>query len=218
MICISISEPSLDKILEFIGKAEMAEIRLDLMDLSDLEIEKIFSQPVKLIATCRQGKFNDEERKKKLIKAIQSGASYVDIEIESNDDFKKEIKKIAKSHKCKLIISFHDFDKTPSTEELNKIVDDCFSEGADIAKIACKANTENDAVRILSLYVHHKNLVALGMGEKGMITRVASLLLGAPFSFASIGTGKETASGQIEFEDMKKIMNKLQNTDTKTKH
>ena len=188
MICLSISEPSLDKILEFIGKAEMAEIRLDLMDLSDLEIEKVFSQPVKLIATCRQGKFNDEERKMKLIKAMQSGASYVDIEIESSSEFKNEIKKIAKAHKCKLIISFHDFDKTPSTEELNIIVGNCFTEGADIAKIACKANTENDAVRILSLYINHKNLVALGMGEKGMITRVASLLLGAPFSFASIGS------------------------------
>ena len=215
MICISISEPSLDKIIEFIGKAEMAEIRLDLMDLSDMEIEKVFSQSVKLIATCRQGKFNDEERKNKLIKAIQSGASYVDIEIESSDYFKNEIKKIAKAHKCKLIISFHDFDKTPSTEELNIIVGNCFTEGADIAKIACKANTENDAVRILSLYINHKNLVALGMGEKGMITRVASLLLGAPFSFASIGSGKETASGQIEFEDMKKIMNKLQSKDNK---
>ena len=215
MICVSISEPSLDKILEFIGKAEMAEIRLDLMDLSDLEIEKVFSQPVKLIATCRQGKFNDEERKMKLIKAMQSGASYVDIEIESSSEFKNEIKKIAKAHKCKLIISFHDFDKTPSTEELNIIVGNCFTEGADIAKIACKANTENDAVRILSLYINHKNLVALGMGEKGMITRVASLLLGAPFSFASIGSGKETASGQIEFEDMKKIMNKLQSKDNK---
>ena len=210
MICVAISEPSLDKILVLLRNVEMAEIRLDMMDLSDKEIEIVSSQPVHLIATCRLGKFNDRERKKKLIKAIESGAAFVDIEIETSDDFKNEIKKVAKAHQCKIIISFHDFDKTPSDEDLNKIVEDCFAAGADIAKIACKANTEEDAERILSLYVKYKNLVALGMGEKGMNTRIASLLLGAPFSFASIGAGKETAPGQIELEEMKKILDKLQ--------
>ncbi len=43
-------------------------------------------------------------------------------------------------------------------------------------------------------------MVIIGMGEKGVITRVAAPMLGAEFTFASAETGKETAPGQISKE------------------
>jgi 3-dehydroquinate dehydratase-1 len=209
MLCLAISEGSVKKILNLIKTSEIAEVRLDLMDLSDRDIEKVFSAEGKIIATCRAGKFSDDQRKKKLKKAIESGASYVDIEIDSPDAFKKELISSAHKHNCKVILSYHNFDGTPPTDELNKMVDASFAQGADIAKVACIANSESDAVRILSLYAKHKNLVALGMGENGRITRVASLQMGAPFSYVSISTAKETAPGQINRKQMRKVLEGL---------
>jgi 3-dehydroquinate dehydratase I len=209
MLCVSISEPSVKEILKLIRKSEIAEVRLDLMDLSDQDIEKVFSGEGKIIATCCVGKFSDEQRKNKIKKAIESGASYVDIEIDAPVAFKKELIPWAHKHNCMVILSYHNFNETPPTDALDKMVDACFAQGADIAKVACLANSESDAARILSLYAKHKNLVALGMGEKGKITRVASLLLGAPFSYVSTGTAKETAPGQINRKQMKKVLEGL---------
>jgi|WetSurSiteA1Bulk_404760.scaffolds.fasta_scaffold01724_5 3-dehydroquinate dehydratase-1 len=209
MLCVSICEPSVKKILSLIRKSEIAEVRLDLMDLSDQDIEKVFSGEGRIIATCCAGKFSDGQRKNKLKKAIESGASYVDIEIDAPDAFKKELISSAHKHNCKVILSYHNFNQTPPTDALDKMVDACFAQGADIAKVACLANSESDAARILSLYAKHKNLVALGMGEKGKITRVASLLLGAPFSYVATGTAKETAPGQITKKQMEKVLEGL---------
>ena len=209
MICISICETSVKKILASFKKAEMFEIRLDMMNLTPEEIQTVFSQPVKLIATCRQGNFSDDERKQKLILAIQSGAAYVDIEVETDNDFKKSIMYTAKKHNCKVIISYHNYKSTPSVPVLKNIIENCFSSGADIAKIACLAENKQDAAKILSLYASQKNLVSIGMGQAGKITRLASLLLGAPFTFASLEEGKETAPGQITLKQIKTILDIL---------
>ena len=56
MICTSIQGKTLEEILEILesGEVEMAEIRLDLCDLDEEEIEELFTQSdVPLIATCR---------------------------------------------------------------------------------------------------------------------------------------------------------------------
>jgi 3-dehydroquinate dehydratase-1 len=77
-------------------------------------------------------------------------------------------------------------------------------EGADIVKIATTVQNKADAARILSLYEHYQSLVALGMGDEGKITRIASPLLGAPFTFAAPNTSK-TASGQMTDVEMSTI-------------
>ena len=129
MLCVSISEPSVKKILNLIKKSEIVEVRLDLMDLSDQDIEKVFSGEGRIIATCRAGKFSDEQRKNKLKKAIESGASYVDIEIDAPDGFKRELVSAARKHNCKVILSYHNFTGTPPTDELSKMVDAKFRTG-----------------------------------------------------------------------------------------
>ena len=56
MICTSIQGKTLDEILEILGSGdvEMAEIRLDLCDLDEEEVEVLFTESdVPLVATCR---------------------------------------------------------------------------------------------------------------------------------------------------------------------
>jgi 3-dehydroquinate dehydratase-1 len=216
MICISIGEPDVEfckKVLQD-PETEMAEIRLDGIELSAADIQHIFSLHPRLIATCRPGRHNDDQRKKKLIAAMVAGALYVDIEIEAKQDFKQELIQIARVQGTRVIISYHNHESTPSRSELERNVDRCFSFGADIAKIACAVHSESDSARLLSLYDYVKKteqgdsirqLVAIGMGEKGTITRVAGPLLGAPFTYASILAGWETAPGQLDIKTMSKI-------------
>ena len=138
--------------------------------------------------------------------AIESGAAYVDIEFEADEEIKEDLLKNARMNNCKVIISYHNFYDTPAKEELHKIIDRCFTEGADVVKIATTALSEADSSRILGLYEHYTSLVALAMGEKGRITRIANLLLGSPFTFASVSDSGKTAQGQFTVKEMKDIL------------
>ena len=216
MICISIAGVSFERCREVLTDAEMAEIRLDRLDFSIQQVKEIFSIHPRLIATCRPRNISEIDRTELLLAAVEAGAAYVDIEIGSETVFRERIKAACRKRGCKLIVSYHNYENTPPLEELKALVNRCFTAGADVAKMACQFNCEADAARILSLYdsghpATEKKIVAIGMGEKGKITRPASLLLGAPFTYASMSTGKETAPGQLTKQTLEDILDCLKN-------
>jgi len=211
MICVSIASEGLDACMKALDGVDFAEIRLDKTKLSDEEVKKVFSLPKKLIATFRENNIaSEDERKRALMIAIDAGASMVDVELEGREEYRKEIVEKAKEKGCSIIISHHDYDKTPQREELLRIVDNCFEKGADIAKVACKANSVQDSARLLGLLDSEKKLVVIAMGEYGRITRVAGPLLGSQFTFASQSSGKETAPGQLERKTMEELLKTIE--------
>lgn len=218
MICVSIAEPDVEKCIEALAGLEMAEIRLDKVklgvgDARNTAIKKIFSQPLKLIATCRPGSFSEEDREKIIIEAIEAGALFVDVEVEEKDEYKKKVVQKARARGCKVIISFHDYKKTPSAAELSQIVDWCFQSGADIAKIACMVHTDRDNARLLGLLDNEHKMVVIGMGVKGKITRIVAPMLGSVFTFASLEKGKETAEGQMTKDELEQKIRHLGDKD-----
>ncbi|MBK8809094.1 MAG: type I 3-dehydroquinate dehydratase [Bacteroidales bacterium] len=205
-----IQDKGLKACLDALRNIEMAEIRLDLTQLTAEETSNLFkSANVPLIATCRYDSISDQDRMILLKAAIAGGAAFVDLEIEANEQFKSEMKSFAKKHNCNIIISYHNYKETASKETLQILIDQCFREGANIAKIATMVNTEQDAARLLGLYEKNKNLIALGMGEKGKITRVAALKLGAPFTFAAKDSLSATAPGQLTLNEFETIYSLL---------
>jgi 3-dehydroquinate dehydratase-1 len=213
MICVSIRTEDFQKISEALKNLDFAEIRLDLCWLSKKEIARIFSSGKDLIATCRPGPFREEERILLLKEAILSGARYVDIEIDSSFFLKEEILKVARDKACRVIISYHNDARTPGIEELKRIVQHCFREGADICKIACRSLSAKDMVTILSLYGEYEDfrgrIIALGIGKNASLTRIAAPFLGAPFTFASLEDSERTAEGQFNIREMQKIFSLL---------
>jgi 3-dehydroquinate dehydratase I len=205
MICVSLANIGLNRCVELLSKLECAEIRLDLMELTVEEVKQVFASPCVLVATCRPGKYPWEERAHLLIQAIRSGARYVDIEYEADDKLLHLIREHADDKGVKLIISYHNFDETPSYEELEEIIRISRLKGADIVKIACHAKNGHDSAVILSLYHKNKDIIAFCMGREGVITRVAAPLLGADFTFAAVDETFATAPGQLTFEKMEKI-------------
>ncbi len=199
MICVSLAERTTKAVCAALPLYPFAEIRLDaLRDLSVNGINKIFAWHPRLIATLRPGRVSEAERIDLLTASISAGAAYVDIEIETDPAGIQRIVSAARAHGCRPIVSFHDESGTPSREVLEDIRRRGFEAGADIVKIACASSGASDNARLLALLDYPRLVVAIGLGPAGKITRLAALLLGAPFTYAAAAAGKETAAGQIE--------------------
>jgi 3-dehydroquinate dehydratase I len=210
MICVSLAENNLATCLEVLDKLEIAEIRIDLAEWSDEEIKKIFSLRKKLIATCRPGKYTPEETAARLKTAIAAGATFVDVEYEAPEPYREDLITFAHAHQCDVIISYHNYERTPEMDELEQIVENCYRFGADLAKIATQVRVNRDNSKILSLYKAPGRLVAIGMGELGKISRIVAPFLGAEFTYASLNDAQATAPGQINFERLNRFILEIQ--------
>lgn len=211
MICVSIAEADFSVCLKRIKQYDFIELRLDAASFSVPQIKQLVSAAHKIVVTFRPGNPDVQFRLDSLIAAISAGADMVDMEIDSPEGFRNELIKQAKSKKCRIILSYHDYKSTPSEDLLKNLMSECYSKGADIAKIACQVNAADDNARLLSLYALPGRKVIIGMGELGRITRLAALYLGAAFSYVSPENGNSTAAGQLSYKEFQTIQNLLNN-------
>ncbi len=210
MICVSIAEETLAEMLEAVRHCSFAEIRMDAMHLTPDDVRRLFSSHDNLVATFRAGTATDRQRGASLAAAIESGAAYVDIELESDGAYRRGLIGKARERGCKVIISLHDYTCTPERETLQHAVDACFAEGADIAKIACTVHSDRDGARLLGLLDDGRPIIVVGMGAKGRIVRLAAPLLGSPFTYAALAPGRQTADGQISHAALAASMDAVQ--------
>lgn len=211
MICVSYANLDFQSCLQALETEHFAEIRLDTMELTGEEIRRLFSMPIQTLATCRPCKTYSEADRLDMLKiAIEAGANYVDIEIESPPSFREELIALARTKKTQVIISYHHFSETPSSKKLQAITRDCFAYGADIAKVVTTIQQAKDIAQIMSLYAFFDPIIAFGMGSQGVITRVLATHFGAPYTYAAPNKGTATAPGQIPEEIIKKQISLLQ--------
>ena len=211
MICTSLQNKNYSQIVEILENplVEMAEIRLDRCELSDNEMRDLFSNTdTPLIATCRVNEVGPDKTAKRLRLAIESGARFVDLEIEAPVHLSKNIQKLCRDCGTELIRSYHNTEETPSDEELQKILARCFRYGADIAKIVTLCRERKDVHRLNSLYSIvleevdslQGRLIAFGLGEEAERSRLMCLRRGAPFSYAALDARDVVAPGQWPLE------------------
>ena len=237
MICTTIQNRNLEQIYEALEVCEMAEIRLDRCDLTEKQIDELFSSDVPLVATCRiceiaektpaLQELPEQSRKiramqiaeRKLIRAIEAGARYVDVELEAEKQMSKRVRQAAHENGTVFIRSYHDFEGTDSLEALKAIVEKCVYHGADMVKIVTAAQSQEDADKVLGLYdwcrtysderisaLADGGLVAFCMGEAGKQSRLDCLKAGAPYTYAALTEDEAAAPGQWATEDMKKAV------------
>jgi 3-dehydroquinate dehydratase-1 len=213
MICVSLGRVEAAACRSMLRKIDFAEVRLDLVRWTLEDVRRIFSLPKTLIATCRPGSLPDKKRKYFLFEALAAGAAYVDVESEASNEWKREIIGQARRFSRRVIVSRHDERGTPPTKELRRIVARCFADGADIAKVACRVHSVEEVLRLLALYgsedQNRGDLIVLGLGSRGVLTRLAAPLLGAPFTYAAADGRPATADGQLEHGTMTKIFKLL---------
>jgi len=210
MICIPLGGIGFEECLSMARKETFVEFRFDLLALNLDQVREVVNAANSCIATCRPRQMDEDDRQEILKTAIHSGADYVDIEVESDKVILNEIIMSARTHNTSIIISYHNFEETPALPELEQIVSDCRTAGADVVKIASQVNHTEDLQNLLKLYNRDLRMVIIGMGEKGIISRIAAPLLGAEFTFAAAEEGQETAPGQISKDKLLSIIRQIQ--------
>jgi 3-dehydroquinate dehydratase type I len=205
-ICACLANTDFNACKEAAKKYRYVELRLDLLHLSQQEIIALLNEQSSAIATFRAEKHNDDHRLAQLIFAIEHGADYADIEIESTPQYRTALTDCARRSKCGIIISYHNFAATPSANELRNIIRQAADMNADIVKIAATAHTMRDAAIVASLYENCSiPLIAFAMGSMGTITRIAAPLLGAPFTYAALNDNSLAAPNQLSIQNMEQI-------------
>src|SRR5579864_8353192 len=209
-VCIAMGFPEAQRLLENARRETNAgesffEFRLDYLPSPEQGIpiiRKFLSAhpDCSILATCRrhqnQGKFNGsvEDQVRILNAAMDAGARAVDIEIESAENVAARLDSFR--GKGMLILSYHNYDGTPSPETLLRRM---MRIPADGYKIVTTARKPSDNYRILSLTKSHPRtpVVVLAMGETGFPTRVLATAWGGMFTYAAPTTSEGTASGQV---------------------
>lgn len=215
MLCVSLIQPTFDQLKNAFKNLKFVEIRLDgVTELTTEGVRDLFFEikknNIQSIVTLRPGKITEEFRQQLLTTAIDAGATYIDLEIESAEDFKQPLIDLAKERECRVIISYHNYTQTPKLTELNQIIEDAIQQGADLVKIATMVNHPYENGRLLGLLANHK-MVVIGMGKLGQITRIAAPIIGAPFTFAAQEQGHLTAPGQFSCDRLIEIWREIAN-------
>lgn len=132
------------------------------------------------------------------------GSRFVDVEVLASPYFFAASAKIPVPLTTSIILSHHDYEKTPDFETLRRMVEGMFEAGADVAKIATTATRDGDASVVLSLAATTRTgpCIALAMGEKGLASRILAPKYGSFLTFGALGKGRASAPGQPNLRDL----------------
>ncbi|MCH6267051.1 MULTISPECIES: type I 3-dehydroquinate dehydratase [Neobacillus] len=135
----------------------------------------------------------------------------VDVELFNEEKDVKTLINVAHSHNVLVIVSNHDFEKTPPKEEIVSRLRRAQELGGDLPKIAVMPKTNEDVLTMLdatnTMYEKYADrpFITISMGQKGAITRVAGFGSALTFGAAKVGS----APGQIAVNELRTMLNLL---------
>ena len=137
--------------------------------------------------------------------------SLLDIELSAGEDRVRRLVALAHGRGVGVILSHHDFAKTPPQPVMTDTLLRMKALGADLPKLAVMPRTPDDVLALLAATRAASKeigpVITMAMGELGKLTRVSGGVFGSVLTF---GAG-ETASapGQLNAEDLKAILEDL---------
>ncbi len=225
-ICVPVVETTTEKIIQQIQQlqdCDLIELRIDFYEnIHDLkQVHELLLQVrqqtnLPLLLTYRSLKegghiqLTDQEYLSLVQTACQSGCvDIVDIELESGNMLVYQLVEIAHQNHVKVLMSYHDFEKTPTVMEMKERLEKMEIMGADICKIAVMPFSYKDVIQLLNTTMEMsqkltKPLVTMSMGKIGKITRIVGELVGSSITFASVG--QSSAPGQLTLEEMQTLL------------
>ena len=196
------------------GVLDWVELRVDHFANSPGQLRNAaptFALP--LIVTARhpaEGGKHDlgVRRRRELFAEFLPCASAIDVELRSARALTGIIE-AARARGVKIIISFHDFRATPSLSRLREIVQHAAAAGADVVKIAARADTCSELHRLLSLFTRSTPcpLSVMAMGRFGKVSRLLFAQAGSVLNYAFLGVAN--ASGQWSARDFRQRLGEL---------
>jgi len=210
--------------------ADLIEFRVDEVfagegdaDGERLVLRLAADSPLPCIVTCRAaseggGYDGDEMARVSLYERLGTAAGpgehpprFLDIELAAytrSENIKQKIN-LAVDHpaqlrdlRTSLILSAHDFQGRPS-DLTRRVLAMRAEPAAAVLKVAYRARSLRDNLELFDLVAESdRPMIALGMGEFGLMSRVLAPKFGAFLTFAALRAGTETAPGQPTVSDL----------------
>jgi 3-dehydroquinate dehydratase-1 len=204
---------------------DLLEWRIDAFDqleavddcLQALQAVRTATASVPLIFTCRidrEGgihKITQQNRLDLITASMRSGMlDIVDIELCNEASFIQTVLDAAHAHDVKVMLSYHDFEKTPEKDVILDRLVRAQESGAHIAKVAVTPKNYDDVLVLLDATLRARTeslqipMVTISMGPEGLVSRLAGGLFGSDITFA-IGKSA-SAPGQIPIKELRAAM------------
>lgn len=218
----TITQQLLDEIKNKINDIDMVELRIDqLHDVSKKAISLLIKQLQTILShqellvtyrTRQQGGKGDLLHSDyiNLLYTLANieNINLIDIEWDHQIDVNvyQQIIATIQPH-TKVIMSHHNFDETPSQEELNVIYYKMQKFQPDYVKVAVMPSDEEDVIKLLqAMSVASQSIsskvVGISMSHLGLITRTAQGVFGGTLSYGCLG--EPQAPGQIDVTQLNK--------------
>lgn len=227
-VCVPVTEKSDLDIIEKIKSLQkkpidLIELRIDCFGkVRDLDALINLSNNIKVIndlpiiftlRTANEGgnlDLDDKEYEKVYEAALATDTYDIfDIELSINDSVIIDL--VTKIHGAnkKVIMSSHEFNRTPSINTMNMRFMKMDSFNADILKIAVTPSNYLDVLKVMEFTNDCKErfnvpVVVIAMGELGILSRLTGEMFGSALTFAKVDAG--SAPGQVDLEDLNLVM------------
>ena len=146
-----------------------------------------------------------------LIEAVCASRTVELVDFEMNNDpiHIAQVREASKTNGISLVLSFHNFQSTPSQDVLSQRFAQAQQLGADVAKIAVMPQHLEDVLSVLGATLESSQtldipLVSMSMGGYGSLTRLFGYAFGSAMSFV-VGAAT-SAPGQVPIEDMNTVL------------
>ncbi len=128
----------------------------------------------------------------------------LDAEYESEE--REDIAAIARRAGCRIMLSTHDFEKTPEAHDLDRVIAESERLAAHLVKIAVFARSTDDLTRLLE-YTHKRAahpLITIAMSETGLLSRIAAPFFGSLITYGFLDA--PNAPGQLSAKQLHELL------------
>lgn len=134
----------------------------------------------------------------------------IDIQLQMPAVIRGQLVKLAHDNDIKVIMSYHNFEKTPESNILETKLMVMQEFTADIGKIAVMPKKREDVLALLKVTSQMYDqldipIITMAMGDLGKISRVSGELFGSAATFGA--AADISAPGQLNMGDLKNILN-----------
>jgi 3-dehydroquinate dehydratase-1 len=201
----------LQRALRMRNPPDLFELRLDALFASGGLEATLRDLRAPLIITARhprEGGSNNlsAQTRRALLRRFLPYAAYVDIELRSAGAC-AVILEAARAKRIRIIVSFHDFDETPSRPRLEGIARAARSLGADLLKIATRTDTAAELARLRDFFHGERRgmeIAAMGVGRLGQVSRFEFARLRSALNYGHLGSPQ--VEGQLSIRQLRRIL------------
>ncbi|HEX7889105.1 MAG TPA: type I 3-dehydroquinate dehydratase [Ramlibacter sp.] len=145
--------------------------------------------------------------------AASGAVDLMDFEMDNDRADVERVRAATRRHGLPLVLSFHDFQRTPASADLAARFAQAQELGADVAKVAVMPQSIEDVHRLLGATLQASSalaipVISMSMGGLGAVSRLCGGVFGSALTFA-VGSAP-SAPGQIAIEEVRAALRTLQ--------